>query len=103
MAKLTAEEFIKKYTVDKKISEDDDVLIELMEDISDSIVENETESEEITKLKADNEKLAADYADLKERYKNRFLSSEVEVEEKTEEKDEDGEPEEKEVIDVKEI
>lgn len=103
MAKLTAEEFIKKYTVDKKISEDDDVLIELMEDISDSVVENETESEEITKLKADNEKLAADYADLKERYKNRFLSSDVEVEEKTEEKDEDGEPEEKEVIDVKEI
>ena len=43
MAKLTAEEFIKKYTVDKKISEDDDVLIELMEDISDSVVENETE------------------------------------------------------------
>jgi hypothetical protein len=102
MAKLTAEEFIKKYTVDKKISEDDDVLIELMEDISDSVVENETESEEITKLKADNEKLAADYADLKERYKNRFLSSEVE--EKTEEKtEEEGEPEEKEVIDVKEI
>ena len=102
MAKLTAEEFITKYTVDKKISEDDDVLIELMEDISDSVVENETESEEITKLKADNEKLAADYADLKERYKNRFLSSEVE--EKTEEKtEEEGEPEEKEVIDVKEI
>ena len=103
MAKLTAEEFIKKYTVDKKISEDDDVLIELMEDISDSIVENETESEEITKLKADNEKLAADYADLKERYKNRFLSSEIEVEEKTEEKEEESEPEEKEIIDVKEI
>jgi len=103
MAKLTADEFIKKYTVDKKISEDDDVLIELMEDISDSVVENETESEEITKLKADNEKLAADYADLKERYKNRFLSSEVEVKEETEEKKEDGEPEEKEVIDVKEI
>lgn len=103
MAKLTAEEFIKKYTVDKKISEDDDVLIELMEDISDSVVENETESEEITKLKADNEKLAADYADLKERYKNRFLSSEVEVDEKTEETEEEGEPEEKEVIDVKEI
>lgn len=102
MAKLTAEEFIKKYTVDKKISEDDDVLIELMEDISDSIVENETESEEIAKLKADNEKLSADYADLKERYKNRFLSSEVE--EKTEEKtEEEGEPEEKEIIDVKEI
>lgn len=104
MAKLTAQEFIKKYTVDKKISEDDDVLIELMEDISDSIVENETESEEIAKLKADNEKLSADYADLKDRYKNRFLTAENDVEEKTEEKtEEEGEPEEKEVIDVKEI
>lgn len=103
MAKLTAEEFIKKYTVDKKISEDDDVLIELMEDISDSVVENETESEEIAKLKADNEKLSADYADLKERYKNRFLTAEIDVEEKTEEKTEEGEPEEKEIIDVKEI
>lgn len=104
MAKLTAQEFIKKYTVDKKISEDDDVLIELMEDISDSIVENETESEEIAKLKADNEKLSADYADLKDRYKNRFLTAEIDVEEKTEEKtEEEGEPEEKEVIDIKEI
>lgn len=103
MAKLTADEFIKKWTVDKKVSEDDDVLIELMEDATDSIVVSDSESEEITKLKADNEKLAADYADLKERYKMRFLTAEVDVEEKTEEKAEEGEPEEKEVIDVKEI
>ena len=79
------------------------IFLKSLEDISDSIVENETESEEITKLKADNEKLAADYADLKDRYKNRFLTAEVDVEEKTEEKSEEGEPEEKEVIDVKEI
>lgn len=103
MAKLTAEEFIKKWTVDKKVSEDDDILIELMEDATDSIVVSESENEEIAKLKEDNEKLAADYADLKERYKMRFLSSEI-VEEKEEEKtEEDGEPKEEEVIDVKEI
>ena len=101
MAKLTADEFIKKWTVDKKVSEDDDVLIELMEDATDSIVVSESESEEITKLKADNEKLAADYADLKERYKMRFLTSESE--EKIEEKEEVEEPKEEEVIDIKEI
>lgn len=101
MARLSAEEFIKKYTVDKKISEDDDKLIELMEDISDSVVVNEGESEEITKLKADNEKLAADYSDLKERYKNRFLESETKMVEEKE--TEIAEPEEKEVIDIKEI
>ena len=101
MAKLSKDELLKKIT--ERVT-DEDLVIELMEDISDSIVENETESEEISKLKADNEKLSADYADLKERYKNRFLSSEVEVEEKTEEKtEEESEPEEKEVIDVKEI
>ena len=104
MAKLTADEFIKKWTVDKKVSEDDDVLIELMEDATDSIVVSDSESEEITKLKADNEKLSADYADLKERYKMRFLTSELDekVEEKEEEVEEE-EPTEEEVIDVKEI
>lgn len=102
MAKLTAEEFIKKWTVDKKVSEDDDVLIELMEDATDSIVVSETENEEVTKLKADNEKLMADYADLKERYKMRFLTSEID--EKIEEtKEEVEEPKEEVVIDVKEI
>lgn len=101
MAKLTAEEFIKKWTVDKKVSEDDDILIELMEDATDSIVTSEGESEEVIKLREDNEKLSADYADLKERYKNRFLTSDIKIEEKEEEKDE--EPEEKELIDVKEI
>ncbi len=102
MAKLTAEEFIKKWTVDKKVSEDDDILIELMEDATDSIVKNESESEELAQLKADNEKLSADYADLKERYKMRFMSAEPE-EEKTESEPEDEEPKEEEIIDVKEI
>ena len=102
MAKLTAEEFIKKWTEDKKISEDDDVIIEFMEDATDSIQTSEGESEEVVKMRADYEKLSADYADLKDRYKERFLTSDVKIEEKKEEKKEE-EPEEQELIDVKEI
>lgn len=101
MAKLTAEEFIKKWTVDKGLALDDDIIIEMSEDVADSMAVSTGESEEVAALKADNEKLAADYADLKERYKNRFLSSDEKFEEK-EETSED-EPEEKEVIDIKEI
>lgn len=98
MARLTAEEFIKKYTEgEKKINDDDDRLIELMEDVSDS-VGVEGDSEEITKIKADYDKLSADYADLKDRYKNRFLDTKVEEKEV-----EIAEPEEKNIIDIKEI
>ena len=98
MARLTAVEFIKKYTEgEKKINDDDDRLIELMEDVSDS-VGVEGDSEEIAKIKADYNKLSADYADLKDRYKNRFLDTKVEEKEV-----EIAEPEEKEIIDIKEI
>lgn len=100
MAKLTAEEFIKKWTVEKGLALDDDTIIEMSEDVADSIVVPEGESEEIATLKAENEKLSADYADLKERYKNRFLSSEEKIEEKEEEIEE---PKEEEIIDIKEI
>ena len=105
MAKLTAEEFIKKWTVDKKVSEDDDILIELMEDATDSIVVSDSESAEIAQLKADNEKLYADYADLKERYKTRFLTAEFDekIESEVKEEPAEEEPAEEEVIDVKEI
>lgn len=102
MAKLTAEEFIKKWTVDKGLALDDDTIIEMSEDVADSMAVSEGESEEVAALKVANEKLAADYADLKERYKNRFLSSDEKFEEKEDETSE-AEPEEKEVIDIKEI
>lgn len=101
MAKLTADEFIKKYSEgEKKITESDDLLIELMEDAQDSIGVDAGESEEVEQLKAEIEKLSADNADLKERYKNRFLSSDADV---VIEKEEIEEPQEKEVIDIKEI
>lgn len=101
MARLTAEEFIKKYTEgEKKINEDDDRLIELMEDASDSIKVDDKESEEMQKIKADYSKLSADYSDLKDRYRNRFLDSKVEIQSKEVEIEE---PKEKEIIDIKEI
>lgn len=101
MAKLSAEEFAKKYS--EKIVDNDDLLVELMEDSKDSILDMSAEAvAEIEALKAEVEKLRADYADLKERYKMRFLEGADVVEEVEEEKAEE-EPKEEEVIDIKEI
>lgn len=91
--KLSKEELKKK--IDEKI-EDEDLKIELLEDIEDS-VEIKDESEE-TYSKEDYESLKAEVEELKKKYKERFLSSEEKKEEETEEGLEN-----KEVIDVKEI
>lgn len=94
--KLTKEEFIEKYS---SKFEDQDEKIAFLEDISDSIEVTETDTSEkdaeIERLKTDNEM-------LKKKYIDRFLG---EVSEETKEIDEDkfDEPEEKEVIDIKEI
>ena len=93
MAKLGKDEFNKKYS--EKIVDNDDLLIELMEDIADSV---DVESEELEKAKAELDDYKAKYDDLKSKYKERFLSSEDIPEEKMEEK-----LEEKEVVDIKEI
>ena len=93
MAKLGKDEFNKKYS--EKIVDNDDLLIELMEDIADSV---DIESEELEKAKAELDDYKAKYDDLKSKYKERFLSSEDIPEEKKEEK-----LEEKEVVDIKEI
>jgi len=96
--KLSKEELL------KKISEsgfDDEIAISLMEDITDSwndeVIEDHTE--ELEQIKADLEAVNAKYADLLQKYKDRFLN--IDVEEETEEDDSDEET--KEVIDVKEI
>lgn len=91
--KLSKEELKKK--IDEKI-ENEDLKIELLEDIEDS-VEIKDESEE-TYSKEDYESLKAEVEELKKKYKERFLSSEEKKEEETEEGLEN-----KEVIDVKEI
>ena len=95
MAKYSAEELSNRVN---ELELDYDVKISLMEDITDSVTPDE--SEELASLKAEVEKTKADYEELKEKYKARFLKA-VETEEKEEVKDDDLE--EKEVIDVKEL
>ena len=101
MSKLTKEDIIKKYTEEKEYFPDDDSKIEFMEDITDSMVEESSDKDdEIKKLKEENERLTSEVSDIKTKYKERFLTSENKTEEKIEEKEE---PEEKTVIDIKEI
>ena len=102
MAKLSKVELLNK--IDSlEISED--AKITLMEDISDSFEVSDTT--ELDSAKADLEKALADIEDLKAKYKARFLSGEVMVEDKKEEveeeKVEDPEMKEEEVVDVKDI
>lgn len=93
--KLSKDEL--KAKIDEKI-EDEDLKIELLEDVEDSIDDVVDEAEKV--LKEDYDKVMSELADLKEKYKARFLSKDEIVEEK--EELEDG-LEEKEEIDVKEI
>ena len=93
MAKMTLEEFKNKYN--EKIVDNDDLLIELFEDVSDSFNSND---EELDSLKEEIAKKEVEVEELKKKYKERFLTS-------TEEQEEEEEKvlEEKEVIDIKEI
>ena len=95
MAKLNTEEFKTKYS--EKIVDNDELLIELMEDITDSL--SIEESEELDTIKKELEDAKAKYTELLGKYKERFLSAvETPVED-----EEIEELKEEEVIDVKEI
>ena len=96
MAKYSAEELSSRIN---ELELDDEVKISLMEDITDSV--SPDESEELAGIKAELEKSKADYEELKEKYKARFLKAVESDEEEKEAEDEDLE--EKEVIDVKEL
>ena len=98
MAKYSAEELSSRID---GLELDDEVKISLMEDITDSLTPEE--NSELDEIKAELESVKAEYDSLKEKYKARFLKATEEVEEDAEEKIEDEELEEKEVIDVKEI
>lgn len=92
--KLSKEELKAKIN---EVITDDDLKISLLEDIEDSVdVTDETEKVE----KSAYDELEIKYNELKEKYKERFLNSDVkeEVVEETEE-----EPKEDDVIDVKDI
>lgn len=98
MAKLTKEEMKQKYN--DMITENDDLLIPLLEDIEDSMSEevfSEEEKEELVTLREDIAKKDAEIEELKRKYKERFLSATDEEEPKVEEL------EEKKVIDITEI
>lgn len=92
--KLSKDDLIKK--INEKVL-DEDVKIELMEDVTDSIEADTDSSEDSQRI----EELETKYKNLQEKYKERFLKGSEEPKET--EKDDDDELEEKEVIDVKEI
>ena len=98
MAKLTKEEMKQKYN--DMITENDDLLIPLLEDIEDSMdveVLSEEEKAELVALREDISKKDAEIEELKRKYKERFLSATDEEEPKIDEL------EEKKVIDITEI
>ena len=84
MAKYSAEELSSRVN---ELELDDEVKISLMEDITDSV--SPDESEELAGLKAEVEKTKADYEELKEKYKARFLKAVEDEEVKDEVEDED--------------
>lgn len=94
--KLSKEELKKK--IDEKIS-DDDIKIELLEDIEDSIEVSDNETEKVEKTAYD--EVIAERDEIKRKYKERFLKGDDKPDEDAEEDDE--ELKEEEVIDVKEI
>lgn len=91
--KLSKEELKQKVN---ELVTDNDIAIQLLEDIEDSMEVGEVDT---TKL----DELQAKFDDLQEKYKQRFLKGDdkKDAEDKKEEVDE--ELEEKEVIDIKEI
>lgn len=93
--KLNKEDLKKK--IDERIS-DDDLKIELLEDIEDSIDVTEDETEKVEKTAYD--EVVAERDEIKRKYKERFLKGE---EVKEDAKEDDEELKEEEVIDVKEI
>lgn len=95
--KLSKEELKKK--IDEVIA-DEDLKISLLEDIEDSMTEVESEGETVTKEEYD--KVVSERDEIKQKYKDRFLSGE-ETKEVEEEKEEKGLEEEGEIIDIKEI
>lgn len=96
--KLSKQEL--KQRISDAITDNDDLVISLLEDIEDSMVENSESVMDETKMK-ELEELKWKYDDLKAKYKERFLKGDDVEDEDA--KEDDEELEEEEVIDVKEI
>lgn len=96
--KLSKQEL--KQRISDAITDNDDLVISLLEDIEDSMVENPDSVIDETKMK-ELEELKWKYNDLKLKYKERFLKGDDVEDEDA--KEDDEELKEEEVIDVKEI
>lgn len=96
--KVTKQEL--KQRISDNITDNDDLVISLLEDIEDSMEET-TENIINETLQKENEDLKYKYENLKARYKERFLSGDN-AEENEEDKKEEG-LQEKEYIDIKKI
>lgn len=96
--KLSKQEL--KQKISDSIKDNDELVIELLEDVEDSMIEDNQSVMDETKLK-EYEDLKYKYENLQAKYKERFLSSNVD--EKNEDEENDDELKEEEVIDVKEI
>lgn len=89
---------LSKDELKQKVNElvtDNDIAIQLLEDIEDSMEVGEVDTSKIDELQAK-------FDDLQEKYKQRFLKGD-DKKEAEDKKDVDEELEEKEVIDIKEI
>lgn len=95
--KLSKQEL--KQRISDAITDNDDLVISLLEDVEDSMVENSESVMDETKMKEFKE-LKWKYDDLKAKYKERFLKGDDKPDEDAED---DEELKEEEVIDVKEI
>lgn len=96
--KLSKQEL--KQRISDSITDNDDLVISLLEDIEDSMTEtNESVIDETAKKEL--EEIKWKYEDLKSKYKERFLKGDDK--EDKEEKVDDEEMKEEEVVDVKEI
>ena len=100
MAKYSAEELSSRIN---ELDLDDEVKISLMEDITDSITNEDSEEvatlkSEIDKKQSELDEITRNFNELKEKYKSRFLKADDEVVDEVKE-----DLEEKEVIDITEI
>lgn len=86
-----------KQKISDSITDNDDLVIELLEDIEDSMTETVDNSKEVNDLMDQNEYLQAKYDELKTKYKERFLTKSDDID------NNDSDESEDEVIDVKEI
>ena len=91
-----------KQRISDAITDDEELVISLLEDIEDSMDENNESIIDETKVK-ELEELKWKYNDLLLKYKERFLQGTKSEEESEEENEEEIGVEKKEVIDVKEI